>query len=169
MDEKKIKMHLPKIDDLFTTQEERDNANNEKVIELDINKIDDFPNHPFKVVNNEVIFSDGHRFTLPAEVVAKYDSIPEDVVLGIRPEDIHQVDAAIGNAQYDIEVKVAELLGHEYYIHTDFGGADMISKFSADVGHEIRLHTTKSVALDLNKIHFFDPKTEYRILTKDEK
>ena len=122
-----------------------------------------------KVVNNEVIFSDGHRFTLPAEVAAKYDSIPEDVVLGIRPEDIHQVEAATGNAQYDIEVKVAELLGHEYYIHTDFGGADMISKFSADVGHEIRLHTTKSVALDLNKIHFFDPKTEYRILTKDEK
>ena len=53
MDEKKIKMHLPKIDDLFTTQEERDNVNNEKVVELDITNIDDFPNHPFKVVNNE--------------------------------------------------------------------------------------------------------------------
>ena len=122
-----------------------------------------------KVVNNEVIFNDGHKFTLPAEVVAKYDSIPEDVVLGIRPEDIHQVEKAEGNAQYDIEVKVAELLGHEYYIHTDFGGADMISKFSADVGKEIKLHTTKSVALDLNKIHFFNPVTEMRILTKEEK
>lgn len=53
MDEKKIKMHLPKIDDLFTTQEERDNANNEKVVEISLNNIDDFPNHPFKVVNNE--------------------------------------------------------------------------------------------------------------------
>ena len=122
-----------------------------------------------KVVNNEVIFNDGHKFALPAEVVAKYDSIPEDVVLGIRPEDIHQVEKATGNAQYDIEVKVAELLGHEYYIHTDFGGADMISKFSADVGKEIKLHTTKSVALDLNKIHFFNPVTEMRILTKEEK
>ena len=122
-----------------------------------------------KVVNNEVIFNDGHKFALPAEVVAKYNSIPEDVVLGIRPEDIHQVEKAEGNAQYDIEVKVAELLGHEYYIHTDFGGADMISKFSADVGKEIKLHTTKSVALDLNKIHFFNPVTEMRILTKEEK
>ena len=122
-----------------------------------------------KVVNNEVIFNDGHKFVLPAEVIAKYDSIPEDVVLGIRPEDIHQVEKATGNAQYDIEVKVAELLGHEYYIHTDFGGADMISKFSADVGKEIKLHTTKSVALDLNKIHFFNPVTEMRILTKEEK
>ena len=121
-----------------------------------------------KVVNNEVIFNDGHKFTLPADVVAKYDSIPEDVVLGIRPEDIHQIDAANGNAQYDIEVKVAELLGHEYYIHTDFGGTDMISKFSADVGKEIKLHTTKSVALDLNKIHFFNPVTEMRIRVKGE-
>ena len=45
----------------------------------------------------------------------------------------------------------------------------MISKFSADVGKEIKLHTTKSVALDLNKIHFFNPVTEMRILTKEEK
>ena len=45
MDEKKIKMHLPKIADLFTTQEERDNVNNEKVIELDINNIG------FKLIN----------------------------------------------------------------------------------------------------------------------
>jgi multiple sugar transport system ATP-binding protein len=101
--------------------------------------------------------------------MAKYDSIPAEVILGIRPEDIHQVEAASGNASYDIEVKVAELLGHEYYIHTDFGGADMISKFSADVGHEVKLHSTKSVAFDLNKIHFFDPTSEYRILTKEEK
>lgn len=125
----------------------------------------------FKVKFNDgkVVFSDGHSFEVPAEVLAKYDNIPEDVILGIRPEDIHQIEAANGNAEYDIEVKVAELLGHEYYIHTDFGGADMISKFSAGVGHEIKLHSTKSVALDLNKIHFFDPTTEYRILTKDEK
>ena len=122
-----------------------------------------------KVEGNKVLFNDGHEFELPESVMAKYDSIPSEVILGIRPEDIHQVEVASGNASYDIEVKVAELLGHEYYIHTDFGGSDMISKFSADVGHEIKLHTTKSISLDLNKIHFFDPITENRILTKEEK
>jgi len=48
-----IEMHLPKIDDLFTTQEERDSANLEKIININLNEIDDFPEHPFKVVEND--------------------------------------------------------------------------------------------------------------------
>lgn len=43
MEKKENKMHLPTIDDLFTTQEERDSANLEKVIDISINDIDDFP------------------------------------------------------------------------------------------------------------------------------
>jgi len=52
---KDIKMQLPKVtlDDLFTTQEERDNKNMEKVIEIPIKEISDFPNHPYKVIDNE--------------------------------------------------------------------------------------------------------------------
>ena len=48
-----IEMHLPKIDDLFTTQEERDSANLEKIVNINLNEIDDFPEHPFKVVEND--------------------------------------------------------------------------------------------------------------------
>ena len=47
------KMPLPKLDDLFTTEEERTNANLEKVIDIKISNIDDFPNHPFKVIEND--------------------------------------------------------------------------------------------------------------------
>lgn len=49
------RMELPKItiDDLFTTQEERDNKNIERIIEISINEITDFPNHPYKVIDNE--------------------------------------------------------------------------------------------------------------------
>ena len=46
------KMPLPKLDDLFTTEEERSNANLEKVIDIKISDIDDFPNHPFKVIDD---------------------------------------------------------------------------------------------------------------------
>ena len=46
-------MYLPSIDDLFTTQEERDSANLEKVVEVKLTDITDFPNHPFKVIDNE--------------------------------------------------------------------------------------------------------------------
>lgn len=55
MEKKETKMQIPKItlDSLFTTQEQRDEAKLEKVIEIKINEIDDFPNHPFKVIDNE--------------------------------------------------------------------------------------------------------------------
>ena len=55
MEKKDTKMQIPKItlDDLFSTQEQRDNANLEKVIDIKIDEIDDFPNHPFKVIDNE--------------------------------------------------------------------------------------------------------------------
>jgi ParB family chromosome partitioning protein len=55
MEKKEQKMQLPKItlDDFFTTQEQRDNAKLEKVIDIKIDNIDDFPNHPFKVIDNE--------------------------------------------------------------------------------------------------------------------
>jgi len=46
---KELKLNLPKADDLFSTQEERDNANLERVAYLPLDEVHDFPNHPFKV------------------------------------------------------------------------------------------------------------------------
>ena len=51
------KMSLPKLDDLFTTEEERTNDKLEKVIDIKISDIDDFPDHPFKVIENEDMFN----------------------------------------------------------------------------------------------------------------
>lgn len=42
-------MNLPSADDLFTTQEERDQKNQEYVKNISLFDITDFPNHPFKV------------------------------------------------------------------------------------------------------------------------
>lgn len=50
------KMPLQKLDDLFTTEEERANDKLEKVIDITISDIDDFPNHPFKVIENEEMY-----------------------------------------------------------------------------------------------------------------
>lgn len=44
-----IPFNLPSVDDLFTSQEERDDATREKVVEISISEIDDFPDHPFHV------------------------------------------------------------------------------------------------------------------------
>ncbi len=46
---REINMNLPSVDDLFTTQKERDQKNQEYVKDISIYEITDFPNHPFKV------------------------------------------------------------------------------------------------------------------------
>ena len=53
MKEQDQEMKLPKLDDLFTSQAQRDYEKAEKVEEIDINKIADFPNHPFKVQDDD--------------------------------------------------------------------------------------------------------------------
>ena len=50
--ESKIKLPLG-IDNLFTTQAQRDDEKKEKVEELDISLLDTFPKHPFKVLEND--------------------------------------------------------------------------------------------------------------------
>ena len=44
---------LPSADDLFSTEEERQAAKLPKIYDIPISKIDDFPNHPFKVRDDE--------------------------------------------------------------------------------------------------------------------
>ena len=46
---REINMNLPSADDLFTTQEEREQKNQEYVKEISIYEITDLPDHPFKV------------------------------------------------------------------------------------------------------------------------
>jgi len=41
------------VDSFFTTQEQRDEEKKEKVEEISIDLLDEFPNHPFKVLKNE--------------------------------------------------------------------------------------------------------------------
>ena len=48
-----IDFELPKLDDLFTTQQERDEAKLKKIHDIPLDQIDDFPDHPFKVIDDE--------------------------------------------------------------------------------------------------------------------
>lgn len=49
----KIEFELPRLDEYFTTQEERDEAKLKKIYDIPIDEIDNFPDHPFKVLDDE--------------------------------------------------------------------------------------------------------------------
>lgn len=52
----RTELNLPTLDELFTTQEERDDAKLKRIYEIPLDEIDDFPNHPFKVIDDEDMF-----------------------------------------------------------------------------------------------------------------
>ena len=86
MKEKEEKMHLPKvsIDDFFTSQEERDAQKLERIQKISITEISSFPNHPFKVRDDEKMFETvesikEHGVLVPAIVRPKEDGTYEMV------------------------------------------------------------------------------------------
>ncbi|GHU83684.1 hypothetical protein FACS189415_6470 [Bacteroidia bacterium] len=74
---KELKLNLPSANDLFSTQEERDDAKLERVANLPLSEISDFPNHPFKV-------------KMDAEMLEMSESVKQYGVLVpglVRPKD----------------------------------------------------------------------------------
>lgn len=53
MQEKKPRFTLGSVDDLFTTQEMRDDERLTKIHEIPVDEIDEFPDHPYKVKDDE--------------------------------------------------------------------------------------------------------------------
>jgi multiple sugar transport system ATP-binding protein len=114
--------------------------------------------------NDTITFENGVSIPVPHELVAD-KPIPKKVVLGVRPEDIHPGDGEhakeFPQSIVLVDVKVAELLGSEYYVHADFAGKEIVAKIEAN--RAIAVGDVLKVALNLRKLHFFDPTTERAI------
>ena len=50
-----INLNLPSVVDLFTTQKERDEIKLKKLYDIPLEEIYDFPNHPYKVKDEDNI------------------------------------------------------------------------------------------------------------------
>lgn len=57
MADRKSDFALPTLDDLFSTQEERNEARLEKIRDIPLDLIDDFPDHPFTSEMMRIWFS----------------------------------------------------------------------------------------------------------------
>ena len=45
---------LTSVDSLFTTQQERDEANLKKIYDIPLSEIDDFPEHPYQLCDDKL-------------------------------------------------------------------------------------------------------------------
>ncbi|VEU82352.1 ABC transporter ATP-binding protein [Acholeplasma hippikon] len=126
------------------------------------------------VVDAKGVFHAGtYKITLPAdkfEIITENGFIDKPVVLGIRAEDIHDdeiVMQAHPNGIIDVVVDVSELLGAETNIYTVINDATVIAKVNARTN--VRIGDKIKLGLDLNKIHFFDPVSENRLVIDPNK
>ena len=94
---KRAPIELPTVDDLFTSQSERDNATLEGVTEIQLALIDPFPGHPFHVKDDE-------------EMERLAESIAENgvlVPLTVRASDAERYELVSGHRRK----RAAELAG----------------------------------------------------------
>lgn len=79
---------LPTLDDLFSSQAERDEAKLAKIRDIPLTEIDDFPNHPFKVRDDEdmvqLIDSIKERGVITPAMVRQKDDGRYEIISGHR-------------------------------------------------------------------------------------
>ncbi|HEY9567468.1 MAG TPA: sn-glycerol-3-phosphate ABC transporter ATP-binding protein UgpC [Thalassobaculum sp.] len=79
--------------------------------------------------------------------------------LGIRPEDLHIAGAADDAGHcFDAQVEVVERLGSEILLDVSVGPSTMVASVPPTV--RTRIHETLRLALDPERLHFFDAETE---------
>ena len=81
--------------------------------------------------------------------------------MGIRPEDIHETEAAL--AQFAdscivAELNATELLGAEMHLYVNIDDLDLVAKVNPRL--QVKNGDKVKLALDANRVHVFDKETE---------
>jgi multiple sugar transport system ATP-binding protein len=121
-----------------------------------------------KVAGNDVTLQIGkHTLKVPADkkqalIDGGYDG--KTVVLGIRPEDVHDDPDFIAENKDSVissKIKVYELLGAEVFLYFDVEGTQMTARVNPRT--TLRTGDDATFALDMSRIHLFDKETELTI------
>ncbi len=107
---------------------------------------------------------ENNSIKLPAEKAnnpALKDYIGQEVVMGIRPECIHDEPvhvATLTDSVVETYVDVTELMGAEIYLYITIGETNLIARVSSR--STSRAGDTIKVAFDTSRLHIFDKDTE---------
>jgi multiple sugar transport system ATP-binding protein len=102
----------------------------------------------------------GLRIRVPA---SKQDALHrhtgQKIVLGIRPEALRVANGAdASDYAFDSTVEVVEPLGNEILVDVRAGNHALVAR--VDPATRVKVHETLRLALDPERLHFFDAKTE---------
>ena len=97
--------------------------------------------------------------------LVKNGYVGKEVVLGIRPEDIHIEDLFIDNSldtTFEAEVEISELMGAEIYAYLKLGDSTVTARF--DGRYRVKYGDKIKLAMDKEHLHIFDKETELTII-----
>ncbi|MGP4069853.1 ABC transporter ATP-binding protein [Halobacillus sp. B29] len=90
--------------------------------------------------------------------------IGKELILGVRPEDMHDEPVFIDANQdkkITAHIEVAEMMGSESYLYSRLNDQEFIAR--VDSRTDINGGEDIELAIDMNKVHFFDKDSELRI------
>lgn len=121
-----------------------------------------------KIVKDNVYYfvddDENVKIKLPGKFYEKSQNIKE-VILGVRPEDIHDADIYNNDQnvfKYEATLEVCEPMGNEIFLYFMIGKVQFTSRIPARF--PLLPGTKKNLAFDLEKIHLFDKETEKNLL-----
>jgi len=102
---------------------------------------------------------------IPPKHAKPYEShAGKDVIFGIRPENVHDVDFVppnIDTEKVTVKVDVTELMGNEIFLYLVSGKNTFVAR--VDPRSTLRVGEQATVAFDMDSIHIFDAVTEEAI------
>jgi multiple sugar transport system ATP-binding protein len=114
-----------------------------------------------------LVFNEGNvQITLPARYNDKLSGYKDrEVALGIRPEHIHDPDTIgrdVETVEIEAKVEVVEPMGNEVFLNLTTGKSVFVAR--VDPLHMPKVEQTIKLALEVEKIHFFDLDNEANLL-----
>jgi len=89
----------------------------------------------------------------------------KQIILGLRPEDLHTEDSFLGlaaaDAKFIAHVELAEMMGSEIYLHLEAGGPKLTARTPSRA--QIQSGDDLQLAIDTNKLYLFDHENEQAI------
>jgi multiple sugar transport system ATP-binding protein len=100
-----------------------------------------------------------------AQVLREKNYLGKEVILGVRPEDVHDEPVfleASPNTVVNAHIEVSENLGHEMYLYINgVGPSTIIARVDGRSG--LKDGMDMKLAFDMNKAHFFDKESALSI------
>lgn len=101
------------------------------------------------------------RMPLPADLLHDFpEKLPEKLVFGIRPEDIHAAEfqpTDVTAYNFSAVVDSVEQMGYELVLSLDVGGQTLVAR--TDPRTKVTPGQTADLALNLDNVHLFHPET----------